>query len=224
MFRQVVSYRWSEGVGEPAKAAMRQAFENMRAIPELTAMNFSDDARYFEGNYDVVAVLDFPDFAAARRYVDDERHQIYVRDHASKIVGERVVVQHDWAVDDVAGLHHVTIPVTSIATSRDWYVLAFALDVIDATTVDGHLTEVTLVHPTSPIALVLRSDPQRALALSGFDAAAFTVSTVAQLAAFAQRIAAQGIEHGALTSTDRGHYVDVTDPDGIVIRLMTLLA
>ena len=197
--------------------------EHMRAIPELTNLNFSDDARYFEGNYDLVAVLDFPDFEAARRYVADERHQTYVRDHASKLISERVVVQHDWAVDDLAGLHHATIPVTDVDASRDWYSLAFGLVVADATIVDGHLAETTLAHPTSSIELVLRSDPRRALALSGFDAVTFTVSNATQLETFVQRLDERGIKHGALTSTDRGHHVDVADPDGIVIRLVTLL-
>jgi len=40
--------------------------------------------------------MDFDDFAAARRYVDHPLHQSYTREHASRAVGQRVVVQHDW--------------------------------------------------------------------------------------------------------------------------------
>jgi hypothetical protein len=47
-----------------------------------------------------VAVMDFDNFAAARRYVDHPLHQAYVKDHASQVIGQRVVVQHDWAGPD----------------------------------------------------------------------------------------------------------------------------
>ena len=98
VFRQVVAYRWADGVSEDAKTGFRESLAGLRAIPELTSVKFADDAGHFEGNFDAVAVMDFPDFAAARRYVVDERHQAYIRDYASKLIGDRVVVQHDWAV------------------------------------------------------------------------------------------------------------------------------
>jgi antirestriction protein ArdC len=55
-----------------------------------------DDAGHFDGNFDIVIVSDFESFASARDYVAHPLHQAYVRDHASHVVGERVVVQHDW--------------------------------------------------------------------------------------------------------------------------------
>ena len=96
MFRQVVMYRWREGVTEDALQGLRDAAERMRAIPELVGLTFGDDARHFEGNFDFVVVADFEDFTSARRYVDHPLHQAYIRDHASQVVGERVIVQHDW--------------------------------------------------------------------------------------------------------------------------------
>ena len=96
MFRQVISITWAEGVSPEAKQAYRDALARLRDIPELLALTFGDDARHFEGNFDFVAVMDFADFASARRYVEHPLHQAYVRDHASQVVGQRVVVQHDW--------------------------------------------------------------------------------------------------------------------------------
>jgi Stress responsive A/B Barrel Domain len=66
------------------------------AYPELLGLTWGDDARHFEGNFDLVVVADFADFASARAYVEHPLHQTYVRDHASKVVSDRVVVQHDW--------------------------------------------------------------------------------------------------------------------------------
>lgn len=96
MFRQVISITWAEGVPDDAKQAYRDALEGLRVIPELLAMTWGDDARHFEGNFDFVVVMDFADFASARRYVENPIHQAYVRDHASQVAGQRVVVQHDW--------------------------------------------------------------------------------------------------------------------------------
>ena len=96
MFRQVVAIRWADAVSAPAKQAYRDALEALREIPELIALTWGDDAGHFEGNFDFVAVMDFADFASARVYVEHPLHQTYVRDHASKVIGERVVVQHDW--------------------------------------------------------------------------------------------------------------------------------
>jgi catechol 2,3-dioxygenase-like lactoylglutathione lyase family enzyme len=222
VFRQVVSYRWADGVTEDEKSAMRQSLAGLLAIPELSSLRFADDARHFEGNFDVVAVMDFPDFAAARRYVADERHQAYIRDFASKLIGERVVVQHDWAVHDLVGVHHVTLPVSDVARSRDWYALAFGLAVMSETT-DIGAGEVTMVHPSAPIEVVLRHDPIRAQALAGFDAIAFTLATVEDLEALVTRLDAAGIAHGAPTSSGTGVHLDVIDPDGLVVQLTTLL-
>jgi hypothetical protein len=96
MFRQVVSIRWAEGVTPEAKQAYRDALAALRDVPELLALTYGDDAGHFEGNFDFVAVMDFADFATARRYVEHPLHQAYISEHASKVVGERVIVQHDW--------------------------------------------------------------------------------------------------------------------------------
>ncbi len=100
MFRQVVAVRWAEGVSPEAKQSYRDAIDQLRGIPELLDMTWGDDAGHFADNFDFVAVMDFADFAAARRYVEHPLHQRYVRDHASQVIGERVVVQHDWYAPD----------------------------------------------------------------------------------------------------------------------------
>ena len=96
MFRQVISIRWADGVSAEAKQGYRDALDSLRGIPELLALTWGDDARHFEGNFDFVVVMDFADFASARTYVEHPLHQTYIREHASKVVSDRVVVQHDW--------------------------------------------------------------------------------------------------------------------------------
>jgi catechol 2,3-dioxygenase-like lactoylglutathione lyase family enzyme len=216
MFRQVIAYRWKDGVTDDDKAGFRASFAALREIPELTGLRFADDARHFDGNFDVVAVMDFPDFASARRYVADERHQAYIREFASQMIGERVVVQHDWAVGEVAAVLQVTLPVSDVARSRDWYARAFGFAVVSES---AH--EVTMAH--AAVDLTLRLDPTRAAALSGFGMLTLAVSTAAELATIVAGLEATGVEHGRITSTADGTHVDIADPDGQVVRLQTLL-
>jgi catechol 2,3-dioxygenase-like lactoylglutathione lyase family enzyme len=221
MFRQVVAYRWLLEVTDEDKAGFFAAFEKLRSIPELTSLRFAEDARYFDGNFDVVAVMDFPDFAAARRYVADERHQAYIREYASKLIGERVVVQHNWAERSIVGVHRIALPVSNISRSRDWYRSAFGLIEVPASM--AGVDEVTLMHPTESIALVLRHDPQRAVALAGFDAVCFAIGTVEDLDAVVAHLDSTGIDHAPSIVSPLGLQVEVADPDGIVIRLTTLV-
>jgi len=97
MFRQVVAIRWADRVSDEEKQAYRDALDALRAIPELLALTWGDDAGHFEGNFDFVAVMDFADFTSARTYVEHPLHQTYIRDHASIVIRDRVIVQHDWS-------------------------------------------------------------------------------------------------------------------------------
>ncbi len=218
----MIALRWADGVTEDERAAFQNALDGLRAIPEVTGLRFAEDARHFEGNFDFVAVMDYPDFAAARRYVADERHQAYIRDFASKLIGERVVVQHDWASRDLVGIHHVTLPVSDVGRSREWYARALGLEVSPGAT-DVDADEVTMVHPNVSIEVVLLHDPPRARALAGFGLLSFAVGTIEDLDAFVERLDARGIAHGEQTASPTGVYVDVADPDGLVVQLTTLL-
>lgn len=97
MFRQIVLITWSEDASSESKEAFRDALDRLRAIPELLALTFGDDAGHFDDNFDFAAVMDFADFDAARRYVAHPLHQSYIRDHASHVIAQRVIVQHEWA-------------------------------------------------------------------------------------------------------------------------------
>src|SRR5690348_18413639 len=125
MFRQVVTNRWVPGTDAAAQEDFRKAMESLRGIPELSALRHGDEVGHFPGNHDYVAVMDFPDFAAARRYVASDLHQASVADHARHVVDARVVVQQEWAQGEPCGLHHVKLPVTDVERSRQWYHRAF---------------------------------------------------------------------------------------------------
>jgi catechol 2,3-dioxygenase-like lactoylglutathione lyase family enzyme len=223
VFRQVVAHRWAPGTDAVARAGFRDAMESLRAIPELVALRHGDDAAHFDGNHDYVAVLDFPDFASARRYVASDIHQAFVADHARTVVDSRVVVQHDWAVDGVSGLHHVKLPVSDVQRSRDWYGRAFGFTCRLEFHEEDRLVGVALHHPVGDFSLALREDPPRAAALAGFDSVCLAVGTRAELDELLVRLDTAGIEHGTPVAGRNGDAVDVPDPDGHLVRIHTLV-
>ena len=222
MFRQVVAHRWSPRADAGARDGFRAAMEALRAVPEHVALHHGDDAGHFPGNHDYVAVLDFPDFAAARRYVASPVHQAFVREHAASAVDCRVVVQHDWAAGTVSGLHHVKLPVSDVGRSVDWYGGAFGFTRAWEHREDGELHGAALRHPDSGLQLALRRDPQRSAALAGFDTLCLAVGTRSDLDAVLDRLDERGVAHGSPFTGRGGDAVDVPDPDGHLVRLHTL--
>jgi catechol 2,3-dioxygenase-like lactoylglutathione lyase family enzyme len=221
MFRQVVAHRWSEGLDDEAKEAFRAALHALRGIPELVELQAGDDAGHFADNFDYVAVMDFADFGAARRYLEHPLHRSFIDHHARGCLAERVVVQHNWGAGSVAGFHHVKVPVTDVRRSRDWYRQMFGFVQEIEFVEDGALAGVALQHPETALRLALRGDPQRSHAMAGFDLVALAVSTLADLQTMAARAASLGTWHGPITSGHQGWACDIPDPDGILVRLYT---
>ena len=62
----------------------------------------------------------------------------------------------------LSGFHHVKLPVSAVAHSRDWYtrVLGFTTDIEFVE--DGVLMGVALAHEGMPAGIALRHDPERA--------------------------------------------------------------
>jgi catechol 2,3-dioxygenase-like lactoylglutathione lyase family enzyme len=222
VFRQVVAHRWSPDADATARDGFRAAMESLRSVPELVALHHGDDAGHFPDNHAYVAVLDFPDFDAARRYVASPVHQAFVREHAAFTVDCRVVVQHDWAVGAVSGLHHAKLPVSDVGRSVEWYGRAFGFTRDWEVREDGELRGAALHHPESGLQLALRRDPERAAALAGFDTLCLAVGTRNDLDAVLDRLDERGVAHGSPFAGRGGDAVDVLDPDGHVVRLHTL--
>jgi catechol 2,3-dioxygenase-like lactoylglutathione lyase family enzyme/uncharacterized protein (DUF1330 family) len=223
VFRQVVAHRWAPGTTDGDRTRYRAALDALREIPEVTALRHGEDAALFDGNHEFVIVLDFPDLAAARRYVQAEPHRRFVTEHAMRLADARVVVQHYWAAGVPSGLHHIKLPVTDVARSRDWYARAFGFVAEVEFREEGVLRGVALHHPEADIGLALREDPVRAGALAGFDSVCLAVGTRADLDAVLTRLDEAGIAHTAPRAGHRGDAADVPDPDDLVVRLHTLV-
>jgi catechol 2,3-dioxygenase-like lactoylglutathione lyase family enzyme len=120
----------------------------------------------------------------------------------------------------IAGFHHVKLPVTDVARSRDWYVDVLGFTVTMEFVEDGVVMGLALSDPGGTVQLALRHAPARAEALSGFDPIALAVPARADVAVWRQRLDDLGQPHGGIVTGHKGGsvLVGLHDPDGIEIR------
>jgi catechol 2,3-dioxygenase-like lactoylglutathione lyase family enzyme len=127
-------------------------------------------------------------------------------------------------VTALQGFHHVKLPVSDLAASREWYERVLGLRVVTEFVEDGTVRGVALSDAGGTVGLALRQDPERAAALAGFDPVAIGVPTAADVVAWRRRLDELGVPHGGVVS---GHFgasllVGLHDPDGLEIRLYAL--
>jgi catechol 2,3-dioxygenase-like lactoylglutathione lyase family enzyme len=123
---------------------------------------------------------------------------------------------------ELAGIHHVKLPVTDLARSCEWYQTRLGYRVQIEFVEQGQLMGYVLGHPNGGPLLGLRLSPERARASAGFDY--FTIGvpgreTIEQLAA---RLTALGERHvGVRWATIGWILPHLQDPDGHEIRFYT---
>ena len=121
----------------------------------------------------------------------------------------------------LSGYHHVKLPVSDIARSREWYGTVLGLEVEIEFVEEGVVMGLALTDPGRTVGLAVRLDPDRAKAMSGFDAIALAVPTRADVERWRARLDELGVDHGGVVTGHRGGsvLVGLHDPDGIEIRL-----
>ncbi|MGP8059759.1 MAG: VOC family protein [Acidimicrobiales bacterium] len=118
------------------------------------------------------------------------------------------------------GLHGVRIPVTDALVSKDWYMTVLGLEpVLDLEEEQG-VVGVVLRHPTGFV-IGLHQEPHRAGALRGFAVIGLTVTDRVQLERWRDELQRLGRAHGPLEAGHLGWFMDVPDPDGVVVRFHT---
>lgn len=121
---------------------------------------------------------------------------------------------------ELAGFHHVKLPVSDIERSREWYERVLGLTVDIEFVEDGTVRGLALAD-AGTVSIALRVDPARAAAMSGFDAMALAVPTRADIARWQRRLDELGEPHAGIVTGHRGGsvLVGLHDPDGLEIRL-----
>jgi catechol 2,3-dioxygenase-like lactoylglutathione lyase family enzyme len=120
----------------------------------------------------------------------------------------------------VFGVHDIRIPISDAWASRDWYMSVLGFEpVLDLQEADG-LVGVVLRHP-SDVTIGLHLDPRRASALKGFALLVLAVPDRAALEECGIDLNRIGQPHSPIAQGHLGWYLDVPDPDGILIRFHT---
>ncbi|MGW3243660.1 VOC family protein [Streptomyces sp. NPDC001070] len=123
----------------------------------------------------------------------------------------------------LAGVHHVTLPVSDPARSEAWYERVLGYHRIAEFTEGGAFAGIAMAHPGGGPVLCLRHDPALAGAAAGFAWFSLGVPDLPALDVLAARLDALGEPHGAVVRTARGWLLPLLrDPDGHELRFATV--
>jgi catechol 2,3-dioxygenase-like lactoylglutathione lyase family enzyme len=122
----------------------------------------------------------------------------------------------------LAGIHHLKLPVTDLATSREWYRSRLGYQLQIEFVEEGRLMGCALRHPNGGPPLALRLDPDRARAAAGFDYFAIGVPDKEAMDRLADRLNALGERHAGVHWASIGWILpELHDPDGHEVRFYT---
>ena len=123
----------------------------------------------------------------------------------------------------LAGIHHLKLPVTDLARSREWYQSRLGYQVQMEFVEQGTLMGYALAHPNGGPPLGLRLSPERARAAAGFDYFAIGVPDKSAMEALARKLDGLGQSHAGVHRASLGWILpEVLDPDGHALRFYTI--
>jgi catechol 2,3-dioxygenase-like lactoylglutathione lyase family enzyme len=123
----------------------------------------------------------------------------------------------------LAGVHHLKLPVTDLARSREWYRTRLGYQVQLEFVEQGQLMGYALAHPSGGPVLGLRLNPERARAAAGFDYFAIGVPDKDAIDQLAARLTALGEQHAGVHWATIGWILpELHDPDGHEVRFYTV--
>jgi catechol 2,3-dioxygenase-like lactoylglutathione lyase family enzyme len=123
----------------------------------------------------------------------------------------------------LAGIHHLKLPVTDLARSREWYSSRLGYEVHLEFVEQGQLMGYGMSHPNGGPHLALRLDPDRARAAAGFDYFAIGVPDKDAIDGLAARLSGLGEQHAGVHWASIGWILpELHDPDGHEVRFYTM--
>jgi catechol 2,3-dioxygenase-like lactoylglutathione lyase family enzyme len=125
-------------------------------------------------------------------------------------------------VSGLVRIRHVKLPVTDLARSVAWYRDLLGLELVAEFREAGELRGAQLMDASGfGIAMREREHCVGKPDLTGFDIFAIEVASVDDLRHLAERAAEIGSPHtGVADRGPQGAYLDITDPDGTVLRFL----
>ncbi|WP_369023825.1 VOC family protein [Nocardia cyriacigeorgica] len=123
---------------------------------------------------------------------------------------------------DLAGIHHVKIPVSDLPRSVRWYreVFGFRPTMQFADSSDGVVRGAAGDIPGVGFA-ALRENPEAAAGCKGFDPVCYAVNDRPDLDQWAAHLDGLGIPHSPVMDASVGWILVFNDPDGLKIHMYT---
>ena len=121
----------------------------------------------------------------------------------------------------ILGLHHVKVPVTDLARSRQWYERVFDLEPHIEFPDDAGVVRGVSYQPKEGFTLALRENPPLARAIAGYDPFAILLKGQADVESWAARLDDLGVEHSPVIRATVGWLLSFKDPDGLDLRFYT---
>lgn len=121
----------------------------------------------------------------------------------------------------LVGVHHVKFAVSDLARSREWYTRALRLRLFREFVEDGTVQGVALEVPGTTLTIGLRTAADHVEGFRGFDPVAFLVEDRDSLNDWVDHFDREHVEHTPVVDGTMGWLVQITDPDGIRIKLYT---
>src|SRR4029077_11551989 len=120
----------------------------------------------------------------------------------------------------LAGIHHVKLPVTDLARSREWYQSRLGYQLQMEFVEQGRLMGYGLAHPNGGPQLGLRPSAERSRVAAGFDYFAIGVPDREAIDQLAARLTTLGERHAGVHWATIGWILPgLHDPDGHEVRL-----
>ncbi|TLF81176.1 VOC family protein [Nocardia cyriacigeorgica] len=123
---------------------------------------------------------------------------------------------------DLAGIHHVKIPVSDLPRSVRWYreVFGFRPTMQFADSSDDVVRGVVGDIPGLGM-VALRENPEAAAGCKGFDPVGYAVNDRPDLEQWAEHLDGLGITHSPVIDASIGWILVFNDPDGLEIHMYT---
>ncbi|GAB4002722.1 VOC family protein [Glycomyces albus] len=124
---------------------------------------------------------------------------------------------------NLAGVHHIKVPVTDLPTSVEWYQRVFGLRLVWEFPDENGVIRGTggTVPGLGGTMLALRENPKAAEGCKDFDPFGIAVEGPDDLRAWMAHLDELGIEHSPLIEASLGWLLVFNDPDGLEIHMYT---
>jgi catechol 2,3-dioxygenase-like lactoylglutathione lyase family enzyme len=116
------------------------------------------------------------------------------------------------------GVHHIRLPVANVEATSDWYRTIFGFEILLYEEEENAAVGVVLRHSSGVILGLHRAEAPIVSALKGFNLLGLTA---ADLPAWIDELERLGISHGPVMQSSTGYFVEVIDPNGMVVQLHT---